>query len=903
MTVVGQDAPREAEDRYRLLFEQSPLPMWMYDRDTLAFVAVNEAAVQRYGYSREEFAAMTIADIRPPEDVDALKADVRQATGFQLTPAIWRHKRRDGSIMNVEVTASDLTFDGRNVRLVLVNDVTERERAQRELRRTEEQLRHAQKMDAIGRLAGGVAHDMNNVLTVILSYADLVADNLDESRSEHQDVVEIRRAAERGSAITRQLLALSRHSASKVATYDLGAIVGEFVPMLRRLLGEQIEIVVHRSDAPMVLADRSQLEQVLLNLGANARDAMSNSGTITIETHCVDFDDEAAQHRGLAAAGRYVTLSVTDTGIGISPENQRRLFEPFFTTKPQGKGTGLGLSIIHGIVTQAGGVITVYSELGHGTTFRVYLPATAESIQPEVRAPITVPTRLPAVTVLVVDDDGDVRAAAARVLRDAGCVVLDASTGEEARQLCVSHDGPIHLVVLDVVLPDARGDLLVDDLRRIRPALDALLMSGYPAGALAPSGATPRDLLTKPFSPSELRAAVARRVAQTVLSDLPPRQSASGRHPRVLIVDDDESVRRTLTRLLRRASFDVEDAATGASAIEKLSGRPFDVIISDIQMPDGDGIALLRAVRRIDLDVPVLLITGEPDVQSAAAAVELGAFRFLTKPFDNEAIVRLVQRAARANALARVRRDAFSINGGRATPIDRAGLEERFDSALQKLWMAHQPIVDARTGITVAFEALVRSDETSMATPDRLLETATELGMLAELGRRIRGYAATSLASHPEDVDLYVNLHPDDLLDADLVDQASPLTLIAHRVVLEITERASLRSSALLLERIARIRELGFRIAVDDIGAGYSGLTSFAELEPHVVKIDMSLVRDVHHSTLKQRTITSLCNLCHDSGARVVGEGVETEAERQCLVSLGCDLLQGYLLGKPARPA
>jgi EAL domain-containing protein (putative c-di-GMP-specific phosphodiesterase class I) len=340
----------------------------------------------------------------------------------------------------------------------------------------------------------------------------------------------------------------------------------------------------------------------------------------------------------------------------------------------------------------------------------------------------------------------------------------------------------------------------------------------------------------------------------------------------------------------------------GASAATaELEAGTFDVIVSDVHMPDGDGLHLIRSVRRIDLDIPVVLMTGVPDVSTAAAAVEYGAFRYLTKPVDVMELAEIVRHAARAHALARLRRKALTVSGAPAGAADRAGLEVRFEQAIDQLWMAFQPIFDARTHALFGVEALLRSSEPSMPGPQHVLDAATQLGHLAMLGRRVRALSARAVASRNHGMALFVNLHPEDLEDVDLIARDAPLTELAPRVILEITERASLTSSPELSARLARLRTLGFRIAVDDIGAGYSGLTSFTELMPEIVKIDMSLIRNVHQSAVKQQTIRALCNLCHEVGCLVVGEGVETKDENDCIVDLGCDLVQGYLLGRPSR--
>ena len=890
-----------SEALHRSMFECSPLPMWTYDRETSRFITANEAAIRHYGYSRDEFGSMAISDIHPPDEVDALRDSADAAAGF-AAPRAWRHRKKDGSIITVEISANDFVANGRGARLVLINDITERERAQDALRRTEEQLRHAQKMEAIGRLAGSVAHDFNNLLTVIVSYASMLEEALDAGDQRRDDAAEIRRAAERASEITRQLLTLSRHSIVAPQSLDLAELVAEFAPMLRRLVGEQVMLVAHHSVVPPVIADRGQMEQVLMNLAVNARDAMPAGGRLTIEAAALDLDDGAAAVRGMRS-GRYVVLAVTDTGTGMDLETKRRIFDPFFTTKDAGNGTGLGLAIVHGIVSQANGTISVYSEPGHGTTFRVHLPVANEMIVATEHEAVVVPRVLPSSTVLVIDDDREVRVVAGRILQEAGCRVIEAATADEARRVCVSHEGSIDLVVVDVVLADGRGDELIGQLRDLRRGLKFVLMSGYPAGALSPSGAAPRDLLAKPFSPSELRAAVARSLgpsnSDAIHVSVAPE--LADRRPRLLVADDDLMIGRSIARLLTKSDFDVVVVDDGRKAIAALEQAPFDVILSDVQMPECGGLDLVRAVRRLDLDVPVILMSGMPDIDSATKALEYGAFRYLTKPLDTAGLVKILHHAARAHALARIRREASFVTGIHAGASDRAGLEVRFEAGLEQMWMAFQPIVDARTGALFGVEALLRSTEPSMPGPQHILDAATTLGRLPQLGRRVRALSSTSLANLGDDVSLFVNLHPADLVDVDLIDDRAPLTQQASRVILEITERASLSSSPELSARLARLRKLGFRIAVDDIGAGYSGLTSFTELMPEVVKIDMSLVRDVHLSALKQRTIGALCKLCHEVGCVVVGEGVETVDERECLVSVGCDLLQGYLLGRPDR--
>ncbi|HEX4477688.1 MAG TPA: EAL domain-containing response regulator, partial [Polyangiaceae bacterium] len=328
----------------------------------------------------------------------------------------------------------------------------------------------------------------------------------------------------------------------------------------------------------------------------------------------------------------------------------------------------------------------------------------------------------------------------------------------------------------------------------------------------------------------------------------------------------------------------------------------YDVVLSDIAMPGMNGIQLLQFVRERNLDIPVVLVTGEPAVSTAVKALEFGAFHYLTKPLEIPDLEEVVERAARLHRMAMMKRQAAELLGHPIESDDAKRLAENFDRALASLWIAYQPIVSVKSKTIYGYEALLRSNEPSLPHPGAVLDAAERLGQLEALGQIIRDRAVEPVRDRPEAGMLFVNLHTTDLLDPTLLSRAAPLSQIADRVVLEITERASLDRVKDLRGRIASLREIGFRIAVDDLGAGYAGLTSFALLEPEIVKLDMTLVRDVHQSATKQKLIRSMAELCRDMGMLVVGEGVETVQERDALVELGCDLLQGYYFAKPGKP-
>ncbi len=369
---------------------------------------------------------------------------------------------------------------------------------------------------------------------------------------------------------------------------------------------------------------------------------------------------------------------------------------------------------------------------------------------------------------------------------------------------------------------------------------------------------------------------------------------------KVLVVDDEPVTARSYARALTAAGFRVTIANDGREAADVAKSQGFDVIVSDIAMPDMDGLALLRAIRQSDLDVPMVFMTGSPAIESAVQAIEYGAFRYLLKPVAPAALLDVVERAARVHRLAKVRREAMLVRELDGKPIgDRAGLEARFASALEKMWVAAQPIVTWSGRQIFAYETLLRTDEPSLRSPLDFFDAAERLGRAPELGRIIRQRVAKQMKDTKADV--FVNLHPSDLEDPELYAEDGALTPYAKQVVLEITERAALDRIHELQQRVTRLRALGYRIAIDDLGAGYAGLTSFAQLEPEVVKVDMSLVRGIDSSAVKQKLVRSIIALCTELGIHLIAEGIETPAERDTLVTLGGDLCQGYLFARPDR--
>jgi len=371
---------------------------------------------------------------------------------------------------------------------------------------------------------------------------------------------------------------------------------------------------------------------------------------------------------------------------------------------------------------------------------------------------------------------------------------------------------------------------------------------------------------------------------------------------RVLVLDDEPGLLEVFSDTLGDSGYEVTTASAPAAALALLEGHSFDAVLSDITMPGMNGIELLKAVRRRDPDLPVLLATGNPSLETAIQAVEAGAMQYLLKPIGMKSLIAAVERAVRLRRMALLRREALIyLSSQPLAKADREALGPALDRALRALWMAYQPIVRSSDGLVFGHEALLRSDDPGLAGPAAVFEAAERVGRVVEVGRAVRHAVALALDEGRLPASVFVNIHPLDLTDDTLLSPDGPLSRWAPRVVIEVTERASLEAVPDARARIRALREMGFRIAVDDLGAGYAGLSSFAALEPEIVKLDIALVRGVDSEPVKQKLIASISGLCQDLGMLVVAEGVETTAEREMLVRLGCGLLQGYLIGRPQR--
>ena len=499
----AEQALRTSEERFRKIVETAGEGIAMRDTEG-RFTFVNQRLADMLGYTVDELREKTIFDITAPEYIAGMResGERRRMTGKSETLDL-QFLHRDGSRIDALLAASPL-FDGQGRytgALGMVTDMTER-------KRLEEQLRQSQKIEAVGRLAGGVAHDFNNLLTAIRGHVDLMLADAELQSTLREDIEEIRKAADRAAGLTQQLLAFSRRQLLQPVVLEFDSIVREMESLLRRLITEDIELITELdADHTRVRADRGQIEQVLMNLVVNARDAIAGSGELHIKTECCEVDEEFARNNAGSIPGSYAKLTVRDTGVGMDPGTLSHVFEPFFTTKEIGKGTGLGLATVYGIVKQSGGYIRVESEIGAGTTFEIYLPRVEDPLPPQREAAVPASQRARGEVILVAEDEDAVRALASRILRKRGYHVLEARDGRHALDVVREFDGRIDILVTDVIMPHVGGRELSEKLAQLIPGVKVLYVSGYTDDALLQRGVLQSGIinfLEKPFTPEGL---------------------------------------------------------------------------------------------------------------------------------------------------------------------------------------------------------------------------------------------------------------------------------------------------------------------------------------------------------------------------------------------------------------
>jgi len=627
-----QEALRTSEQRYRLISENTVDMIWMLHLESRRFTYVSPTVRRLLGYSPEEFSTKDVADVLTPESyryatsrlTERLAAFEAGDKSARTEVAQLDQVRKDGSVVKTEVAVTLLPGrPGHPAELLgVTRDITERVQA-------ETRLMLAQKMESVGRLAGGVAHDFNNLLTVINGYSHLLLRSMKGGDPLKESLEEIYKAGKRAAGLTQQLLAFSRKQVLKPQVLDLNHAISEMRPMLARLVGEDVDLFVElHPKAATVRADPHQLEQVVMNLAVNSRDAMPNGGELSIATAVVRWDENQARTVPGGRAGAFVVLTASDTGAGMSEETRQHIFEPFFTTKEFGAGTGLGLPMIQGIVEQSGGFIEVVSEPGCGTVFRIYLPkvedAAADSSKPE-----DVPAEGGRETVLVVEDQADVRKYAAAALGAYGYQVIQAENAGEALLLCEREGERIHLVLTDVVMPNLSGRELANRLAKRCPGIKVLFMSGYTDDAIVHHGVLEQgtEFIQKPFSPSQLALKVREMLA------------AAHHKARILIADDEAGVRSFLRAALEDGGYEAIEAADGEQALKEVRAGQVDLVLMDLVMPQQEGIETIRILRHEMPGIGIIAISGAFGGQYLDIARLLGAQAVLTKPVSADTLL------------------------------------------------------------------------------------------------------------------------------------------------------------------------------------------------------------------------------------------------------------------------
>jgi len=924
---VRKDAERhlaQMEARYRGLMEAAPDGMVVVN-PAGEIVLVNAQAEKQFGYHRDELLGQNVKDIIPEGFAERLIADALRTTAEALAQQIGtgielHGRRKDGNQFPIEIMLSPLESAEGILITAAIRDISERKQLAR-------QLQQSQKMEAVGQLTGGIAHDFNNLLTVIIGNLGLLDLLVSDNEAALKRVQTAQKAAARGADITRRLLAFSSNDGLKPSFVSLGDSIQNMMEMASRGLGLDIKITKDVDPSvPPIFVDSAGLESALLNLVVNARDAMPTGGSIIVSSSLRHLDDtHPAVKAGDLKEGLYVWVKVTDTGQGMSRETLERACEPFFTTKPPDKGTGLGLSMVYGFVKQSGGVVRIYSELGHGTTVSFYLPIVGDASYPTPIASTGPLDEKLGGTVLVVDDEPDILEIAVAYLEKMGFATFEAHDGASALKIIAQH-GEIDLMITDIVMPGGmNGAVLAQNARLLRPNLRIIFSSGFPAEALKERAVSLVDgpLLRKPYQRAEFAAVVYRVMeagsAQAAELNIPVpsgnvqqlgqllmeenERNAAARQ-RILVIDDDDDIGELVSAAAEALGCQCAVTNNAATFLEKLVPDT-TLILLDLMMPGMDGIELLRllAERHCKADIVLISGVGKRTIESAGQLGEilgLSIVGYLQKPFAIADLKKLLQR----------------LPGYEAPPIAQSSpraliLKEELQLAVDhdEFVVHYQPQINIANGHIFGVEALVRWEHPKhgLIFPDAFIGLMEQFGLIDELGWIVAEHGMRDIGEFANwdgrAVALSLNVSAKSLHDLNFPDT---LVSIAEKhgvspsdLTIEITESGLIKELSRTLDILTRLRMKQVKLSIDDFGTGYAMLQQIKNIPATELKIDNSFVHEMMSSVRDRIMVQRTIEMAHDLGMQVIAEGVETQEQLDLLRSNGCDIAQGYLFSRP----
>jgi len=917
-------AIHDSEAKYRGLLEAAPDGMVVVN-SAGHIVLLNARAEKQFGYLRDELLGQDVKNIIPQGFEDRLIADALRTTTEALVQQIGTGiellgRQKDGTKFPIEIMLSPLESREGILVTAAIRDIRER-------KQLENQLHQSLKMEAIGQLTGGITHDFNNLLTVIIGNLGLLELMVSDNEAAVKRIKITQKAAAHGVEITRRLLVFSNKEELAPSFVSIGSSIQNVIEMASQSLGSDIKFTTYLNElVPPLFVDPSELESALLNLMVNARDAMPKGGSIVISSELKALgSSEPSVKLGDLKEGCYVCLSVKDTGQGMSRESLQRACEPFFTTKPRSKGTGLGLAMVYGFVKRSGGGVRIFSEIGHGTTVSLYLPIVADPSHTISTDTPQISTAELAGTVLVVDGGADLPEVATVYLEEMGLTTLKAKDGTSALR-AIAQNTPIDLMITDIVMPGGmNGAELVQKAHVLCPTLKIIYSSGFPAEALAEKSMLLIDgpLLRKPYHRVEFGAIVRSVLAAPAgtATELEPSMPAKNIQPdslrrlnkprelkalkqNILVVDDDSAIGEFVCAIAKPMGFHCTVTTDAKTLLENLTAET-TLILLDLMMPEMDGIELLRLFGQQKCKAGIVLMSGV-NMRTIEAAEQFGQVLglcivgYLQKPLQKAELEEILQRFPSPNP-------PKTISDHPLFVIQKENLEEAIRK--NEFVVYYQPQIDIATGRITGVEALVRwrHPRLGLIFPDSFIGCMEKFGLIDELGWIVANRALSEAGKFGNDdrqpITLSLNASVESLCNLAfpdiLVSIAEKHGVLPTDVTIEITETGLIRELARTLDTLTRLRMKGVKLSIDDFGTGYAMMRQFKTIPATELKIDKSFVQELTSNSRDRIMVQKTIEMGHEFGIQVVAEGVETQGQLNLLRSYGCDCAQGYLFSRP----